>query len=198
MRKDPERRGGEKRRGSRATRWAIRLAGLVFALLWPLAMRAEERVIHTNPLNREPDVRAAYERFYTLDYDGALRGFQKIQQAHPDDPMAADYVLETVLFHQLYNLDLLDTTQYAHDGFLTGKHQVVEDKAFTDAHRGALRQRHSSGRGAVAEEPEGRGCVVRARLGEEPAGHLHGPGAAVVHLGAAAGAAGARRQRQGA
>jgi tetratricopeptide (TPR) repeat protein len=126
MRKDPQKRGG-----LRTTRWAIGLAGLVIVLLWPLAMHAEERVIHTNPLNREPDVRAAYERFYTLDYDGALRSFQKIQQAHPNDPMAADYVLETVLFHQLYNLDLLDTTQYAHDGFLTGKHQVVEDKAFS-------------------------------------------------------------------
>jgi tetratricopeptide (TPR) repeat protein len=76
-------------------------------------------------------VRAAYERFYTLDYDGALHGFQKVEQAHPDDPMAADYVLETVLFHELYNMDLLDTTMYAHDGFLTGKHQVVEDKTFS-------------------------------------------------------------------
>ncbi|HZD76882.1 MAG TPA: hypothetical protein VE218_07755, partial [Acidobacteriaceae bacterium] len=57
--------------------------------------------------------------------------FQKVERAHPDDPMAADYVLETVLFHELYNLDLLDTTLYAHDGFLTGKHRVVEDKAFT-------------------------------------------------------------------
>jgi tetratricopeptide (TPR) repeat protein len=45
--------------------------------------------------------------------------------------MAADYVLETVLFHELYNLGLLDTTLYAHDGFLTGKHQIVEDKQFT-------------------------------------------------------------------
>src|SRR6201996_5537603 len=126
MRKDPEKRGR-----LRATRCAIGVTGLVLVLLWPLAMRAQERVIHTNPLNREPDVRTAYERFYTLDYDGALHGFEKIQQAHPDDPMAADYVLETVLFHQLYNLDLLDTTQYAHDGFLTGKHQVVEDKAFS-------------------------------------------------------------------
>jgi hypothetical protein len=58
MRKDPEKRGG-----LRATRWAICFAGLVIMLLWPFAMHAEERVIHTNPLNREPDVRAAYERF---------------------------------------------------------------------------------------------------------------------------------------
>jgi tetratricopeptide (TPR) repeat protein len=113
----------------------VGVVALVLALLWALLptlrAHAEERVIHTNPLNREPDVRAAYERFYTLDYDGALRGFQKIEQAHPDDAMAVDYVLETVLFHRLYNMDLLDTTLYAHDGFLTGKHPVVEDKVFS-------------------------------------------------------------------
>jgi tetratricopeptide (TPR) repeat protein len=107
------------------------LLGLVFALAWPMTMRAGERVIHTDPLNRKPEVRAAYERFYTLDYDGALNRFRKVEQAHPDDPMAAAYVLETVLFHELYNLDLLDTTLYAHDGFLTGKHQVVENKALS-------------------------------------------------------------------
>jgi tetratricopeptide (TPR) repeat protein len=111
------------------------VVGLVWTLLWALLstlhVHAEERVIHTNPLNREPEVRAAYERFYTLDYDGALRGFQKVEQAHPNDAMATDYVLETVLFHRLYDMDLLDTTLYAHDGFLSGKHQVVEDKAFS-------------------------------------------------------------------
>ncbi|MGB9416572.1 MAG: hypothetical protein WCB58_09655 [Acidobacteriaceae bacterium] len=107
------------------------LLSVVLAMIWPMAMHAEERITHTNPLNLQPEVRAAYERFYTLDYDGALSRFQKVEQAHPDDPMAADYVLETVLFHELYNRDLLDTTLYAHDGFLTGKHQVVEDKAFT-------------------------------------------------------------------
>ena len=107
------------------------LTQAALALVCPLAIAAQQRVVHTNPLNRQPEVRAAYARFYTLDYDGALRGFQKIAQAHPDDPMAADYVLETVLFHELYNRDLLDTTLYAHDGFLSGKHQVLEDKAFS-------------------------------------------------------------------
>ena len=107
------------------------LLSLLLALVWSISIHAEERVIHTNPLNREPQVRAAYDRFYTLDYDGALSRFQKVRQAHPDDPMATDYVLETVLFHKLYDKGLMDTTLYAHDGFLTGKHQVVEDKPFS-------------------------------------------------------------------
>jgi tetratricopeptide (TPR) repeat protein len=112
-------------------RWRICLVGAALAAACLLTAGAQQRVVHTNPLNREPEVRAAYDRFYTLDYKGALRGFENVEQAHPDDPMATDYVLETVLFHELYNLDLLDTTLYAHDGFLTGKHPVVEDKAFS-------------------------------------------------------------------
>jgi tetratricopeptide (TPR) repeat protein len=130
---------GPARGRSAAAPWGRRLVRLVFVVTWviggaivrPMTMHGQQRVIHTNPLNRAPEVRAAYERFYTLDYDGALNRFQKVQRAHPDDPMASDYVLETVLFHELYNLDLLDTTLYAHDGFLTGKHQVVENKAFS-------------------------------------------------------------------
>lgn len=114
--------------------WGCRLR--VLLLLFGVGVAAgaqpERQSVHTNPLNRDPQVRSAYERFYTLDYDGALSRFEKVQQAHPDDPMAADYVLETVLFHQLYNLGLLDTTLYAHNGFLTGKHQVEEDKQFTE------------------------------------------------------------------
>ncbi len=127
------RRCSPKRGWFRAVPRHIARIALIFMLLSPLeAFAAQDRVIHTNPLNREPAVRAAYDRFYTLDYDGALSRFQKVEDAHPDDPMAVDYVLETVLFHRLYNMDLLDTTLYAHDGFLTGKHTVVEDKPFTE------------------------------------------------------------------
>ena len=74
-------------------------------------------------------MRQAYQHFYILDYDGALSRFQKVQQQNPDNPLAVDYVLDTVLFRELYRLDLLDTTFYAHDGFLSGKHVVVADPA---------------------------------------------------------------------
>ncbi|HZD75428.1 MAG TPA: hypothetical protein VE218_00390, partial [Acidobacteriaceae bacterium] len=65
--------------------WALFLLSVVFALVSPIAMHAQERVIHTahervthtNPLNLQPEIRAAYARFYTLDYDGALSRFQK-------------------------------------------------------------------------------------------------------------------------
>jgi tetratricopeptide (TPR) repeat protein len=81
--------------------------------------------VDTNPLNLDPLVRQAFDRFYILDYDGALSRFEKVQEKNPDNPLAVDYVLDAVIFRELYRLDLLDTTFYAHDGFLNGKHVVA-------------------------------------------------------------------------
>jgi tetratricopeptide (TPR) repeat protein len=88
--------------------------------------------VDTNPLNLDPMVRQAFDRFYILDYDGALSRFEKVQAQNPTNPLAADYVLDAVIFRELYRLDLLDTTFYAHDGFLTGKHAVATDRAVAD------------------------------------------------------------------
>ncbi|WP_446742999.1 tetratricopeptide repeat protein [Silvibacterium acidisoli] len=88
--------------------------------------------VHTDPLNLTPEVHEAFQRFYIMDYDGALKGFHKVQSEHPDDPIATDYILYVTLFRELFRLDLLDTTFYANDGFLTGKHTVVEDPAARD------------------------------------------------------------------
>ena len=88
--------------------------------------------VDTNPLNLDPLVRQAFERFYILDYDGALSKIEKVQAQNPTSPLAVDYVLDTVIFRELYRLDLLDTTLYAHDGFLNGKHTVAPDHAVAD------------------------------------------------------------------
>jgi tetratricopeptide (TPR) repeat protein len=85
--------------------------------------------VDTDPLNLDPLVRQAYQRFYILDYDGALSRFEKVQEQNPSSPLAVDYVLDAVIFRELYRLDLLDTTFYAHDGFLNGKHAVAADPA---------------------------------------------------------------------
>jgi tetratricopeptide (TPR) repeat protein len=88
--------------------------------------------VDTNALNLDPLVRQAFERFYILDYDGALSRFEKVQAQNPTSPLAVDYVLDTMIFRELYSLDLLDTTFYAHDGFLNGKHAVVADRAVAE------------------------------------------------------------------
>lgn len=88
--------------------------------------------VDTNPLNLDPLVRQAFQRFYILDYDGALSRFEKVQAQHPQSPLAVDYVLDALIFRELYRLDLLDTTFYAHDGFLNGKHLVRPDPAVAE------------------------------------------------------------------
>ena len=109
-----------------AVRWIL-LGVLAAVFAGPVANAQTDQ--HTDPLNLDPAVREAYQHFYNLDYDGALSRFQKIQAGHPQDPIAVDYVLLCVAFRELYHQDLLDTTLYAHDGFLTSKRVAVEDPA---------------------------------------------------------------------
>jgi hypothetical protein len=89
--------------------------------------KAMAQTVDTDPLNRDPLVREAFQRFYLMDYSGALSRFDKVRAAHPSDPIATDYILYVTIFRELFRLDLLDTTFYANDGFLTGKHTIVED-----------------------------------------------------------------------
>jgi tetratricopeptide (TPR) repeat protein len=88
--------------------------------------------VHTNPLNRDPLVREAYQHFYNLDYPGAVERFERFHAAHPGDPQPTTLLLEAVVFQELYKLDLLDTTFYANDGFLTGRHVTAEDPKTRD------------------------------------------------------------------
>ena len=84
---------------------------------------------HTDPLNSDPLVRQGYEHFYNLDYDGALKIFNTVAQQHPQEPMAWNYLLLGNIFRELYHQDLLDTTYYAHDSFLSTKREIDVSQA---------------------------------------------------------------------
>ncbi len=103
------------------------VAGFCALVLLPGSLRVHAETVDTDPLNRQPAVQEAFLRVYSMDYDDAIAQFEKIQGEHPGDPIATDYLLDAVLFSELNRLDLLDTTFYANDGFLTGKHTVAED-----------------------------------------------------------------------
>jgi len=83
--------------------------------------------VHTNPLNNDPLVKEAFLHFYDLDYPGAVDRLDRFHTLHPGDPQASALLLDALLFQELYRLDLLDTTFYANDGFLTGRHATLED-----------------------------------------------------------------------
>lgn len=109
--------------------WAF-MGIFVFWLIVGLPLKAAD--VRTHPLNLDPLVREAYQHFYNLDYDGALQRFERVQAAHPGEPIATAYVLNTTIFRELFRLDLLDTTFYANDGFLSGKHPTPEDPRVRD------------------------------------------------------------------
>jgi tetratricopeptide (TPR) repeat protein len=104
----------------------MRAIGLLLFLLGAVCC-GWASAVDTNPLNRDPLVREAFDRFYNLDYPGAVSHFERFHQAHPGDPQATVLLLNAVVFQELYRLDLLDTTFYANDGFLTGRHATQED-----------------------------------------------------------------------
>lgn len=88
--------------------------------------------VHTNPLNLDPLVQDAFHHFYLLDYPAAVERFERVHAAHPGDPQGTALLLDAVLFQELYRQDLLDTTFYANDGFLTGRHATDEHPGVRD------------------------------------------------------------------
>jgi tetratricopeptide (TPR) repeat protein len=105
---------------------------LAFTLAVSVDAQPFDPAAHTDPINLTPQVREAHEHFYNLDYDGSLSRFEAIQRANPQNPMATDYILMVLIFRELYHQDLLDTTYYAHDSFLTSKRSVPVPQATRD------------------------------------------------------------------
>jgi tetratricopeptide (TPR) repeat protein len=72
---------------------------------------------------------SGFEHFYSLEYDLAIRDFQKALEARPDEPKALNHLLEARLFQQLYRYNALDTRLYTKQRFLTSKQVPIEPAA---------------------------------------------------------------------
>jgi tetratricopeptide (TPR) repeat protein len=105
---------------------------IVLAVALAGAGNALGQQVHASPFYADPMVREAYQHFYVLDYPDCIALLKKVQAAHPGDPGATVLLLEARVFEELYRQDLLDTTFYANDGFLTGKHPTPEDASVRD------------------------------------------------------------------
>jgi hypothetical protein len=121
-----------KPRNLRAPRTPFPALLLVLATLFAPLRSSAQPVLHTDPLNLTPPVRQSLQLFYNLNFDAALKIQEQVAQQHPNDPMAWNYILTTIIFRELYNQDLLDTTYYAHNSFLTIKREVDVPQAARD------------------------------------------------------------------
>jgi hypothetical protein len=123
---------GSRRRTIKRSRKIFPLVLVALILAAPANAQAFDPAAHTDPINLTPQVREAHDRFYILDYGGALTRFEAIQKANPQSVIAIGYILQTIVFRELYDQDLLDTTYYAHDSFLTSKRPVNVPHAARD------------------------------------------------------------------
>jgi len=119
-------------------------------------------------LANDPQTRSGFEHYYALEYDKALADFEKVRQAHPEDPVALNHVLNALLFRELYRAGALETAQYAGNSFL-GKKQVkigeAEQKQIRDVMDAALRaaQKRLSANPDDAEALYARGVTLGLR-----------------------------------
>jgi tetratricopeptide (TPR) repeat protein len=70
--------------------------------------------------------RSGFDHYYSLEYDQAIRDFQKAWEARPDEPNALNHLLEAKLFQELYRYNALDTRLYTRQRFLTSKHVPID------------------------------------------------------------------------
>ncbi len=77
-------------------------------------------------LTLDSATRAGSEYFYNMEYDKAISSYEKVAQAHPNDPFAVNHLLTAVLFKELYRIGALDSELYAKNNFLDSKHLPVD------------------------------------------------------------------------
>lgn len=111
-------------------RGILMILGVAIGLLLMPACASAQSSPHTDPLAFNPLVQDALRHFYDLDYDGSMTRFEQVIRQHPQEPLAYAFALQVAIFRELYHQDLLDTTYYAHNSFLTTKRQVnISDAA---------------------------------------------------------------------
>jgi tetratricopeptide (TPR) repeat protein len=99
---------------------------LIVSLCVAFTAQSVKGGIHAAPLDLQADV--AFERFYNMDYDRATQEFEKIVEKHPDDPVAINHLLTSVLMHDLYDTGAMNTGDYANDSFIGRAPRPTDDK----------------------------------------------------------------------
>jgi tetratricopeptide (TPR) repeat protein len=74
-----------------------------------------------DPLNQ-----AAFDHYYSLDYDVAIQDFEKILARHPNDPFAVNHLLSAIQVRELYRMGAMSSGEYANDSFIGKAHRPAD------------------------------------------------------------------------
>jgi tetratricopeptide (TPR) repeat protein len=73
--------------------------------------------------------RKGFEHFYNTDYDAAIRYFEQAQKAHPDDPFAANHLLQAVVVRELDRGNAINAQLYLGTEFLQATKMSISPEA---------------------------------------------------------------------
>jgi len=105
-----------------------RSAAVVLLLLALTALAAAQAPKPVTPANNETAKRA-FDHFYNMEYDKAIKEFESLVKDHPDDPFPNNYLLSAVLFKELYRVGAMNSEAYASDNFLDARAKRPLDPA---------------------------------------------------------------------
>jgi len=71
---------------------------------------------------------AAFDRFYNMEYDRAIQGFEKVVEQRRNDPSAVNHLMSAVLMRELYRMGAMNTGEYANDSFVGEAHRAADPK----------------------------------------------------------------------
>jgi len=80
--------------------------------------RAQENGSLPRGVPRDPQVDAAFDHFYNMEYDRATHEFERILAEHPNDPFAVNHLMSVILMHDLYATGGMNTGDYTNDSFI--------------------------------------------------------------------------------
>jgi tetratricopeptide (TPR) repeat protein len=77
---------------------------------------------------RDPQVDAAFDHFYNLEYDRSIQEFERLLERAPNDPAAVNHLLTTILMRELYRMGAMNSGEYANDSFIGDAHRSADPK----------------------------------------------------------------------
>lgn len=91
-----------------------------------LLVRPSQSVFSLKVHPDDASTREGLEHFYNSDYEPAIWDLEKAQKAHPDDPFAANHLLEAVLVREIDREGSLNAELYLGTEFLHAKRVPID------------------------------------------------------------------------
>jgi tetratricopeptide (TPR) repeat protein len=98
----------------------------IMLLVLAQACLAADTAVSTVLRPSDPLNQAAFEHYYSLDYDAAIQDFERILARHPNDPFAVNHLLSAIQVRELYRMGAMNTGEYSNDSFIGQAHRPAD------------------------------------------------------------------------